>query len=414
MNSNVMAPKAMSTRNPAITQLLLFAMMFTVYFLMGTSTITLTIFMNQVGMKEFIVYAVACFPLSMILSPLLFGSLADRHFAANKIISVLFISSGILLCLAVYFSNVPLLFLTVFFIYKLLYAPTLGLANSIAMANVENREKSFPIIRVGGTVGWIVAATVISFLHAEKMAMPFLISGVVAIISGIIFFFILPHTPPVASNASYSFREIFGLDAFKKLNVKGSGFKVFMVTCFFGTMLSMLYDQYGPLYFNSTGLERTAAYMSIGQVSEIVVMSLVPLFCLRFSLKTLMTLGLLSLVARYGLLLTNTYVPHIYFAVIAIAFGGFIMSFYVVVSQMIMDMLAEKSIQAQAQSLMMFISMGLGSLVGSSTMGYILNVFVTDVTNVEQWRIFWLMPVIVSVLTVLPFVFGFKGNLKNK
>ncbi|WP_160175130.1 nucleoside permease, partial [Photobacterium sanctipauli] len=101
-------------------------------------------------------------------------------------ISFLFVCSGLLLLLAVSLSSVPLLFVSLFFIYKLVYAPTLGLANSIAMAHVENREKFFPIIRIGGTVGWIFAATVISLLKAETTATPFIISGVVSIVSGII------------------------------------------------------------------------------------------------------------------------------------------------------------------------------------------------------------------------------------
>ncbi|PSW20555.1 hypothetical protein C9I98_06800 [Photobacterium sanctipauli] len=215
-------------------------------------------------------------------------------------ISFLFVCSGLLLLLAVSLSSVPLLFVSLFFIYKLVYAPTLGLANSIAMAHVENREKFFPIIRIGGTVGWIFAATVISLLKAETTATPFIISGVVSIVSGIIFFFILPYTPPAAKNSTFNWRDVVGVDSFKALNVEGSGFKVFITTCFFATMLSTLYDQYAPLYFHSAGLERTAAYMSIGQISEVLVMALIPLLCLRFNLKTLMTFGLLSIVICNG------------------------------------------------------------------------------------------------------------------
>jgi len=397
-----------------ITHVILFFLMFTVYFLMGTSMITLVIYMNEAGMKDLIIYAVASFPLSMVISPLLSGAIADRYFSANKMIATCFIISGLLLCTAVSFSSNPLIFVILFFIFKLVYAPTLGLANSITMANVENIDKSFPIIRIGGTLGWIFAAAIISLLKAETTSTPFLISGTVAVVLGIIFMFILPHTPPAEKNSTFNLRDIIGVDAIKSLNVKGNGFKVFMTTCFFATLLSSLYDQYAPLYFHSSGLERTAAYMALGQVSEVLIMFLLPILSLRFKLKNLMIFGLLAIILRYALLLTNTYIPHIYLAISAIAMHGFIIALYFIVSQIVMDMLANKEIRSQAQSLLMFVSLGAGSLLGSIVMGSVLNLFVKDVNDMAQWRVFWLIPLAVSIFTALLFIYGFKNkNLEN-
>lgn len=395
--------------HPHLTHALLFSMMFTVYFLMGTSMITLTIYMNEAGMREYIVYAVSSFPLSMMISPLFSGAVADRWFPANKMIALLFICCGMILLLVVYFSHRPLLFVALFFLYKLLYAPTVGLANSVALAHVSDRNKYFPLIRIGGTVGWIAAAALISLLRAEKTATPFIISGGVAILSGLVYLFILPHTPPAAGNSVFRLRDITGADAFRVLDRPGSGFRVFVLCCFLATMLSTLYDQYAPLYFNVAGLARTAAFMSVGQVSEVLITALIPLFALRFSLKTIMAFGLLAIVLRYSLLLGSTSYSGLALAVGAIALHGFIMGFYIIVSQMVTDMMAPPAIRAQAQSLMMFISMGAGSLLGSLVMGNILNIFVTDVNNLAQWRIVWLIPVVTGVTTLLIFIFGFKN-----
>lgn len=403
------AMSLLRAHHPHRIHILLFSMMFTVYFLMGTSMITLAIYMNQAGMREYIVYAVSSFPLSMMISPLLSGAIADRYFPANKMIATLFILCGCILLLVVYFSHRPLLFVVLFFLYKLLYAPTVGLANSVAMTHVTDRNKFFPLIRIGGTVGWIAAAALISLLQAEKTATPFIISGSVAIVTGLIYLFILPHTPPAAGNSVFRLRDITGADAFRTLDRPGSGFRVFVLCCCFATMLSTLYDQYAPLYFNVAGLERTAAFMSVGQVSEVLVTALIPLFALRFSLKTIMVMGLLAIVLRYSLLLTSTTYPGLTLALIAIALHGFIMGFYIIVSQMVTDMMAPPSIRAQAQSLMMFISMGAGSLLGSLVMGNVLNIFVNDVNNLAQWRIVWLIPVVAGVITLLIFIFGFKN-----
>jgi MFS family permease len=79
-----------------------------------------------------------------------------------------------------------------------------------------------------------------------------------------------------------------------------------------------------------------------------------------------------------------------------------------------MDMLANKEIRSQAQSLLMFVSLGAGSLLGSIVMGSVLNLFVKDVNDMAQWRVFWLIPLAVSIFTALLFIYGFKNkNLEN-
>src|SRR5439155_26640166 len=144
-------------------------------------------------------------PLAAIISPFFLGMVADRYFASERVLAVLQIISGAAMFLvpgAARQGAWP--FLGVILIHALCYMPTLGLTNTIAFANMANQEKEFPLIRVFGTVGWIVAGLIISFvLHADKTATQFLLAGGAAMLMGL-FSFVLPHTPPPAKGKQAS------------------------------------------------------------------------------------------------------------------------------------------------------------------------------------------------------------------
>ena len=153
-------------------------------------------------------------PIAAIISPFFLGMMADRFFSSEKVLAVLMIFGGV----AMFFvpaaakqgaERIPRRDPH----SRMCYMPTLGLTNTIAFANMTNQEKQFPLVRVFGTIGWIVAGLIISFvLHADATSQQFLLAGAAAVVMGL-FSFALPHTPPPAKGKKARIGEILGVDA---------------------------------------------------------------------------------------------------------------------------------------------------------------------------------------------------------
>ena len=148
-------------------------MMFLQYAIWGAWYAVLSAYLgNDLGFTGMQVGAIySLFPLAMIIAPFIGGQLADRYFASERIIGVLQLAGGVMLLLASRTTDYGSLML-VMFVYCLLYAPTLALTNSIAMANLDNSEKQFGRIRVWGTIGWIAAGLVLAAWRTAALSSP--------------------------------------------------------------------------------------------------------------------------------------------------------------------------------------------------------------------------------------------------
>src|SRR5699024_1764073 len=160
-----------------------------------------------------------------IVAPFIVGMIADRYFNSEKILGFLHIAGGLILMITPFFSDTPWLFILLLIFYNICYMPTMSLANSLSFHNIQDQEKEFPIIRTFGTVGWIVAGLIISFVLGrllsvsvppEQTAAPVRLAAAASIILGL-YSFSLPKTPPQAKGETTTWREIIGVEALKKL-----------------------------------------------------------------------------------------------------------------------------------------------------------------------------------------------------
>lgn len=221
--------------------------------------------------------------------PPFLGLVADRYFATERVLGVLHVLGGLILFITPQASASPVLFITLLLAYNLCYMPTLGLANSLAFHHIENQEKQFPVIRVFGTIGWIVAGLFISFILgritgqiAEKTPMPLYTAGAASVLLGL-FSFSLPHTPPKGAGEKVSLRSIAGLDALEVLGSKP--FYVFLICSFLICIPLAAYYNFTQLYLQASGFENIAGTQTLGQMSEVVFMLLMPLFFARLGVK---------------------------------------------------------------------------------------------------------------------------------
>ena len=199
-------------------------MMFLQFFVWGAWYVTTGQYMAKVGLGDWIGWAYTVGPIAAIISPFFLGMVADRFFATERVLGVMHILGGIaIFCApivvpegsasAAELSSAGYLFIGILLLHMLCYMPTLGLTNTLAFHNITDQEKQFPIIRVFGTIGWIVANLLVSYvLGADEKALPLQIAGIAAGVLGI-YSFTLPHTPPPAAGTEVSVREVLGLDS---------------------------------------------------------------------------------------------------------------------------------------------------------------------------------------------------------
>ena len=179
---------------------LLSVMMFLQYFIWGAWYVTMGTYMGEhlhsSGVQ--IGAAYSALAIATMISPFFVGMIADRFFAAQKIMGVLHLLGGVLLFLATKITGNNLFYWIILF-YSLLYMPTIALSNSVAFHQMSDPGKQFPWIRVFGTVGWIVAGLLIGYLGIEKTASTFYMAAGVSLLLGV-FSFMLPNTAPKAGN----------------------------------------------------------------------------------------------------------------------------------------------------------------------------------------------------------------------
>lgn len=346
------------------TVLLLSVMMFLQFFTWGTWFATLGAALAHHQLDKFIGDAYAAAPIAAIVAPLFLGLVADRFFASERVMGALMLLGGILLCLIPGVANQgpdsgPALVRIILF-HLLCYMPTLGLGNTIAFTHITNQQ-DFPKIRVWGTIGWIAAGLLVGGLGMSTSFGIFQLGGVSAILLGVFSFF-LPHTPPPLKGKPLDLRSLFMVDAFKLL--ADPNFLVFAVC---STLICVpLAYYYGMTsgYLTQVGFAQPGATMTLGQMSEIFFMLLIPFFFRKLGLKTMILVGMGAWVVRYGLFAAAAPEQVTWMLLLGVALHGICYDFFFVTGFMYTDQKAPEAIRGQAQGLLVFLTQGIGMFFG--------------------------------------------------
>jgi nucleoside transporter len=394
-----------------IVSIQLSVMMFLQFFLWGAWYVTMGPFMGTAGMKpETIGWAYTVGPIAAIVSPFFLGLIADRFFASERILGILHLLGGVALCLAPLAADQSSsLFIVVILLHMLCYMPTLGLSNTLALHNMSDPEKQFPLIRVFGTIGWIVAGLLISLFGFDTSSSMFYLAGGSGVVLGI-YSFSLPHTPPPAKGQPFSARDALGLDAIKLL--RSSSFAVFAVcSCLLCIPLAAYYA-FAPGFTGDMGFEKIGSTMSLGQMSEILFMLVMPLFFARLGVKWMLAVGMLAWVARYGLFAAGAE-DHVRWMVIGgIVLHGICYDFFFVTGQIYTDQVAGAKMRGQAQGFLVLITQGLGMLIGAQLAGRLVGKFTTEVSEVKttDWQQVWIYPAVFALVILIIFVMFFRNQ----
>ncbi|RMF82131.1 MAG: MFS transporter [Planctomycetota bacterium] len=426
---------------------LLSAMMFLQFFVWGAWYVTVGNYMGAHGMGESIYWAYTVGPIAAIVSPFFLGMVADRFFATERVLGVMHLLGGVLLMIAPQFSpsdggsHWP--FTICLLLHMLCYMPTLGLTNTLAFHNLTNREKQFPIVRVFGTIGWIVANFVVSkALNADKDVQQFYVAGGAGVLLGAFSFF-LPHTPPPAKGKKFSVRDAIGLDALVLL--KDSSFLVFVLSSFLICIPAAAYYNYAPVFADAAGFHNVAFNMSFGQMAEVVFMLVMPWFFLRLGVKWMLLLGMLAWVVRYGLFAGAASQGVAWMIIGGILLHGICYDFFFVTGFIYVDKKAWKAIRGQAQGFLVLITQGVGMLIGAQLIGRLVNRFQADdfdaltkgaaalreqaeaaptaemaaglwnqatdmLLKAHDWQMIWLIPCLMAAVVMIGFFLLFRDD----
>jgi nucleoside transporter len=405
------------------TRLQLSFMMFVEFFIWGAWFVTLgTFLLNNLhanGSQTGSVFSTQSW--GAIIAPFIIGLIADRYFNAEKILGVLHLAGAVLMFQMYRAGELTTVYPEVFYFYALaymiLYMPTLGLVNSISFNQMKDPEKEFSTIRVWGTIGWIVAGLLISYaflwdseanVKAGLMKNTFLMASVASLLLGL-FSFTLPKTPPkVAPGTKVKVSDILGLDALKLL--KDKNFLIFFIASILICIPLAFYYQNANPFLSNIGVANPTGKMTIGQISEVLFLLMLPFFFKKFGFKKTILVGMFAWALRYALFAYGNAGELSFMLIIGIALHGVCYDFFFVSGQIYTNAKAGVKYKSAAQGLITLATYGVGMLIGFKTAGLITDAY-TSTTSFD-WKMIWIIPSGIALVVFLLFAISF--NDKNE
>ena len=395
-------------------------MMFLEFFIWGGWFVTLGTFLNNnlhaSGLQSASVFSTQSW--GAIIAPFIIGLIADRFFNAEKILGILHIAGAVMMYQMYQSADISSFYPYVLG-YMVLYMPTLALVNSVAFNQMGNPEKEFSVIRVWGTIGWIVAGLAISYLfhwdakgNAESgfLKNTFLMSAITSLVLGV-FSFTLPKTPPKKSTGEkVSVTEMLGLNALKLL--KDKNFLIFFISSILICIPLAFYYQNANSFLSNIGVTNPTGKMTIGQISEVLFLLLLPVFFSKYGFKKTILVGMLAWAVRYALFAYGNAGDLGFMLLIGIALHGVCYDFFFVSGQIYTNAKAGEKYKSAAQGLITLATYGVGMLIGFWVAGLITDQYKLG-ENTFNYKMIWLIPSGIALVVFLIFALLFKDEKKQ-
>jgi nucleoside transporter len=380
-------------------------MMFLEYFVWGAWYVTMGTYMAENLKSDGVAIgnAYSALAIATMISPFFLGMVADRYFAAQKLNGVLHLVGALLLFLATQITN-DSVFYWVILLYSLLYMPTIGLTNSVAFTQMSDPGKQFPVIRVFGTLGWIVAGLLIGQLEIEKTSYTFIMAAVVSAAYGL-YSFTLPNTPPKAKEAGVTARQAIGAEAL--VLFRNRSYLIFFIAAILICIPLAFYYGFANVFLVEAGMENAAGKMILGQVSEALFILAIPILFNRIGVKNMLILGMAAWVLRYLAFGNGDTGDGLWLLYAGIILHGICYDFFFVTGYMYTEMKAGEKIKNAAQGLFTFATYGLGMFIGTRFSGYVVDNYKTGAES-HDWLSIWMVPAYIAAGVLVLFILFFR------
>lgn len=396
--------------NP-ITRLTISVLFFCQFFIWGAWGVSMGSRLGALGFNAGeIGAAFGATAVAAMISPFLVGAIADRYFSAQRVLGVLHVLGGVFLYAAskatTFSTFYPLLIA-----HTLCYMPTLALANTVAFSQMTDAAKSFGMVRLMGTFGWIAAGQLVGRLNWGASENQFVIAAAVGVALGVFSLFLLPDVPPKAKGEPFSIRAVLGLDALSLM--RDRSFAVFLIgSCLICIPLAFYYSG-AERFLTQIGVLEAPAKMTYGQVSEVLFMLVFPVLFARLGVKKLLLLGMGCWLVRYLCFAYGDAGSGMWMLLLGILLHGPCFDFFFVTGQIYVDRCAPPSLRAAAQCLIAFVTYGAGMLIGSLAQGQIILRYTRPDSTVD-WTPTWLIPAGAAAAILLVFMIYFRDPSESE
>lgn len=354
--------------------------------------------------------------IASLFMPAIMGIISDRLVNAERVLGACHIVGALLLFTAANIKDYPTLYIIMLF-NSMMYMPTIALANTVSYNALEksglNIVKSFPPIRVWGTVGFIFAMWLVDFAGWTKSPNQLYVSATAALILGL-YSFTMPKRPPLKPGEARSFAHSIGLDAFVLFRSKRMAV-FFIFAMFLGAALQItnlfggsFLDDFKTTYPDSFGVKHPNLLLSISQISETLFILTIPFFLHRFGIKKVMLFSIIAWVLRFALFGIGNPGDGVYLLVLSMIVYGMAFDFFNISGSLFVERESDVKIRASAQGLFMLMTNGLGAFFGGTLSGWVVDYFTKD--GVRDWQNIWFTfaGYALVLAIIFPFIFDYK------
>ena len=389
------------------------ALMFMQFFVWGAWNVTLGLVMQTVGIGNLIANAFSVGPIASIVGSFLLGMAAARYFSPKMLMVILHLVGGVLLFV------LPSLvtpehgdsFVWLLLGYMILYMPTVGLANTIALKSFGERVDRFPFVRAFGTLGWIAAGLIIGWAGLSASPQIFTVAAVVSIALGV-YSATLPNVEADAPRDESVLRQVLCVEAFGLMRQRS--FLIFIAAATLISIPLAMYYAYASAYIGTAGIENVGGTMTIGQMSELAFMFSMPWLYRRFGVKPLLLVGMIAWAVRYALFAIGDGGDSLWAIYLGVALHGVCYDFFFVAGAIYTGTIASpKGVNAQAQGMLTLFTYGVGMLLGSQ-IGGLLYAQLPETPSVADWQHMWWYPAIAAAVVAILFQISFRDETKGE
>ncbi len=398
----------------------LIAMNFLQFFIWGSWLITIGNYWFQTkqwsGSEFGIIFSTMGF--ASLFMPALMGIIADRWLNAEKLYGILHILGAGALFFIPQITD-PSTFFWGILVAMIFYMPTIALTNSIAYTALKNNNfdvvKSFPPIRVFGTIGFIAAMWIVNLTGNKSSENQFYIASLISMLLGL-YAFTLPKCPPLAqTNEKKSWIQMFGLDAFGLFKTPKMAL-FFVFSMFLGAALQLT-NAYGdvflddfkniPQYADSFVVKYSTIIMSISQMSETLFILAIPFFLKQFGIKKVMLFSMIAWVLRFALFGFGNPSDGLWMIILSCIIYGMAFDFFNISGSLFVETTTNPKMRSSAQGLFMMMTNGVGAILGSFVSGLLIENYFTH-NGIKEWSTIWLVFAAYSAVVAVLFAIFFK------